>query len=109
MRSHEIAIGWIHVGVSVFLLTLVGVLWWAAAGLASAFRGSWIPQLIGMFGKPIAVALIVIASVDLIAAIGLLREQPWARPVLIGVSVLELPIFPFGTAVAIYTLWTFLK
>lgn len=62
-----------------------------------------------MFGKPIAIALMSIALIDLIGAIGLLRGQTWARPILIGISVLELPIFPFGTIVGIYTLWTFLK
>lgn len=62
-----------------------------------------------MFGKPIAVALMLIALIDLVGAIGLLRGQSWARPILIGVSILELPIFPFGTVVAVYTLWTFLK
>ena len=109
LRSHEIAIGWIHVGVSVFLLSIVGMLWWAIAGIGSAVRTGWIAQVVAMFGKPIAIALILIALVDLVGAIGLLRGQPWARPILIGISILELPIFPFGTLVGIYTLWTFLK
>ncbi len=109
MRSHELAIGWIHVGVSVFLLSLVGGLWWALSSIGSAVRTGWIANVVAMFGKPIAIALMLIALIDLIGAIGLLRGQSWARPILIGVSVLELPIFPFGTAVGLYTLWTFLK
>ena len=72
-------------------------------------RTGWIAQVVAMFGKPIAIALILIALVDLVGAIGMLRGQPWARPILIGISILELPIFPFGTAVGLYTLWTFLK
>jgi hypothetical protein len=109
MRGHELAVGWIHLALSLTLMALVGGLWWAAAGLASVVKGTWIPQLIGMFGKPIAIAVILIALIDLVAAIGMLRGQTWARPMLIGISVLELPIFPFGTAVALYTLWTLLK
>jgi len=109
LRSHEIAIGWIHVGVSVFILTLVGALWWAIAGIGSGVRTGWVGQVVAMFGKPIAIALMLIALIDLVGAIGLLRGQTWARPLLIGISVLELPIFPFGTIVGIYTLWTFLK
>ena len=92
-----------------FLLSIVGGLWWALASIGSAVRTGWIAQVVAMFGKPIAIALMVIALVDLVGAIGLLRGQTWARPILIGVSILELPIFPFGTAVGIYTLWTFLK
>ena len=109
MRSHEIAVGWIHVGVSVFILSLVGGLWWAMAGIASTVRTGWVAQVVAMFGKPIAIALLLIALVDLVGAIGLLRGQAWARPILIGISVVELPIFPFGTIVGIYTLWTFSK
>lgn len=109
MRGHEIAVGWIHLALSLTLITFVGVMWWAAAGLAAVVKGTWIPQLISMFGKPIAIAIIVIALVDLVAAVGMLRGQSWARPMLIGISVLELPIFPFGTAVSLYTLWTLLK
>ena len=109
MRSHEIAIGWIHVGVSVFILSLVGGLWWAMAGIASTVRTGWVAQVVAMFGKPIAIAHLLIALVDLVGAIGLLRGHSWARPILIGISVLELPIVPFGTIVGIYTLWAFLK
>ncbi|MEO7999675.1 MAG: hypothetical protein ABI852_19645, partial [Gemmatimonadaceae bacterium] len=79
------------------------------ASLASIFKRTFIPELIGMFGKPIAVGIILIALFDFVAAIGMLRGQPWARPMLLVVSVLELPIFPFGTAVSLYTLWTLLK
>jgi len=41
----------------------------------------------------------------LIAGIGLLQFRPWAQPVTIAVSILNLIHIPFGTAVGIYGLW----
>ena len=41
----------------------------------------------------------------LIGGIGLLYRQPWARVVMIVVSILHLLNFPFGTALGAYGLW----
>jgi hypothetical protein len=47
----------------------------------------------------------LVVSTLLCGTIGLLRAQLWARSVMIGISVMELPIFPLGTAVGAYSLW----
>lgn len=109
MRHQETVIGVLHLIAGTFVFSLVTLLWVLASKLSSVFRGSFIPGLVAMFGKPVALALIVIALLDIIAAVGYLRHHGWARPLLIGVSVLELPIFPIGTAVGGYTLLTLLK
>ena len=106
MRNHETVVAWIHLALSMTLGGAIIFIWYAAAQLASLFSWSFIPGLIAMFGKPFAVALLVIVLIDAVGAVGLLRRQAWARPVLIGISVIELPIFPLGTAVGAYTLWT---
>ena len=106
MRNHEVIAAWIHVVVSVSLCAAIILLWVSAVQLGSIFRWSLFQGIVEMFGKPFAIALIVIALIDLAGAVGLLRQQRWARPVLIGISVIELPIFPFGTALGAYTLWT---
>lgn len=84
-------------------------MWYAVASIGSTVRTGWVGQVVAMFGKPIALALMFIALVDLVGAVGYLRGYSWSRWVLIGISVLELPIFPVGTAVAVYTLWTFFR
>src|SRR4051794_12807383 len=106
MRNHETIVAWIHLVLSISLGGAIIFIWFAAAQLAPLFSWSFIPGLIAMFGKPFAIALLSITLIDAIGAVGLLRRQTWARPVLIGISVIELPIFPFGTAVGAYTLWT---
>lgn len=40
---------------------------------------------------------------------GLLHFRPWARILAIILAVLHIFSFPFGTALAIYTLWVLLS
>jgi hypothetical protein len=48
------------------------------------------------------------AVVGLIAAWGLLQRLPWARILTLVIAFLSLIHIPFGTALAIYTLWVLL-
>lgn len=50
--------------------------------------------------------LIMVTSVPgLIGGIGLLSFKPWARVVVIVISILNLASFPFGTALGVYSLF----
>jgi hypothetical protein len=63
-----------------------------------------------MFVAFVVAAITLISSVpDIIGGIALLKRQNWARILLMIVSALNLFSFPFGTALAIYTLWVLLK
>ena len=58
-----------------------------------------------MFGRPVAVALLAFAALEVAAAVGLLGRRRWARFALYGVGAAQLVIFPIGTALTINTLW----
>jgi hypothetical protein len=58
-------------------------------------------SLVGMF-------LLVKAAVGLVAGLGLLQRQEWARTVALVVGFLALLNVPIGTALGIYTLWVLL-
>ena len=54
-------------------------------------------------------SLVVLLSVPgVVAGVGLLGFKPWARILAIILSVLNLPGFPIGTLVGIYSLWVLL-
>jgi hypothetical protein len=53
--------------------------------------------------------VLVISLPGLIAGIGLLTFQPWARILTIVISAIELPGFPIHTALGIYGLWVLLS
>jgi zinc-ribbon domain len=48
------------------------------------------------------------AVAELVTAWGLFERRPWARTLALIVGIVALLRFPFGTALGIYTLWTFL-
>lgn len=84
-RRRQIA-AWLHIAAGLFVAGTVGALWVCAAMLAPMFEGSFVPGLVAMFGRPIAVVLIGFGVLEVAAAIALLRESGWARVALLMVS-----------------------
>jgi hypothetical protein len=64
---------------------------------------------VGLLGGLIVIIVLVVSLPGLIAGIGLLSYQPWARILTIVLSALELPAFPLHTALGIYGLWVLLS
>ncbi|HLX45817.1 MAG TPA: hypothetical protein VKR43_20380 [Bryobacteraceae bacterium] len=80
------------------------------AGMADHADGGLIAGgVLGLIGAVVTVVVLVISLPGLIAGIGLLSFQPWARILTIILSALELPGFPFHTALGIYGLWVLLS
>jgi len=63
----------------------------------------------GAVGAAIACFLMLVSLPGMLAGIGLLKMQPWARIVGIIVGVLHILSFPLGTALGVYTLWVLLN
>ena len=61
--------------------------------------------MIGAIGGFVMIVLLVLSIPGIIAGIGLLSYQPWARILTIVLSILDLVSIPFGTALGIYGLW----
>ena len=108
-------------------LTILGVLWFAAAAL-NLLAGLWmllisnvvfrlvrvpeLPRLAGIAGGMVAVIGFLCLAKGLAsaaAAWGLLERQGWARPLTLVLGFLSLILIPFGTALGIYTIWVLLS
>ncbi len=98
----------------VFALALLAVFGGAAAliGITAAppdesmrFAGPFMGFIAGVVFLFIA----CLSIPGIVAGIGLLRFKNWARILTIILSALELPSFPFGTALGIYGLWVLLS
>ena len=105
LSIHRKIASWLHIAVGALIAALISTLWICAALLAPVFDGSFIPGLVAMFGRPVAVALLAFATLEVAAAVALLRRRRWARYGLYGVAAAQLVIFPIGTALALYTSW----
>jgi len=65
--------------------------------------------MLGAIGAFVLIILVVLSAPGIVAGVGLLSYQPWARILTIIVSVLDLISIPFGTALGIYGLWVLLS
>lgn len=91
---------------ALIVMTIFGGL----AGLLRFGDDTQIPSaVLGLIGVVAMIAVLVISLSGLIAGIGLLTFQPWARILAIIISAIELPAFPFHTALGIYGLWVLLS
>lgn len=109
MRDHVRILGWCFIVYS-SIIVLVGL---GIAGIVlfgGAISGDRDAMLItGAVGAAIASFLILVSLPGMVAGIGLLKMQPWARIVAIIVGVFHILGFPLGTALAVYTLWVLLN
>ena len=64
--------------------------------------------LLGGIGTIVMIFLFLASIPGIIGGVGLLSYRPWARILIIVLSVLELISIPFGTAIGIYGLWVLL-
>jgi len=105
----HIVFGSLGVLVALGMLLLFG----GIAGLVGATDTSGdahiaIPVL-GSIGAFLFFLLLVLSLPGIIAGVGLLQFQPWARILTIVLSVLDLIHVPFGTALGVYGLWVLLS
>ncbi len=68
------------------------------------FHHAWMATLIPM----ITLVVILMAGFSFLVGYALLTRQPWGRILAIIAAIFTLLKFPFGTALAIYTLWVLL-
>jgi hypothetical protein len=116
MAQHVKIIGILHI-VFASLLILAGVICLLVMGGIAGVVGTTshssddlaaVP-LLGGIGGLIFVLFLILGLPGLIGGIGLIQFRPWARIVIIVLSVLDLFNIPFGTALGIYGLWALLN
>jgi hypothetical protein len=65
--------------------------------------------IMGLAGTALVAFLLALSLPGLVAGIGLLKLQPWARILGIVVAAINLINIPFGTVLGIYGLWVLLN
>ncbi|MBV9300527.1 MAG: hypothetical protein JOY62_05055 [Acidobacteriaceae bacterium] len=96
---------------------VVLVVFGGLAGLAGASAGPWRTDQDGVMAAPmlafigvgIALFLFVLSAPSIIGGWALMKFKPWARVLMIVISVLHLFHIPLGTALGIYGLWVLLN
>lgn len=108
METHIKVVGWLYIILGGLGILAAGLLFLIVfgSGLISGDRTAIGVTFI--VAATIAVLLLVLSVPGIIAGFGLLKYKPWARILALILGVLNLPGFPLGTLLGIYTLYALL-
>ena len=116
MKRHADFLGLLYIAWGA-IFALVGVAGLALAGGALAIARGGGPVTVNSefaagltaltFGL-IAILALLFGALHLWIGAGLRRYRPWARLLALGLAVINLVLFPFGTALGGYALWVLL-
>jgi hypothetical protein len=115
MQQHVKILAILHIVFSGLILLAAVIMLALFGGLAGVVHMADEPDamigsaVLGIIGVVVMIVLLLIALPGLIAGIGLLSYQPWARILMIIICVVELPGVPFHTALGVYGLWVLLS
>lgn len=116
MQQHVKILAILHIvfgGLGVLAALLVMMLFGGLAGIVHMADNTGDSMVaggvLGLIGAVVFVVIMVVSLPGLIAGIGLLTYQPWARILTIIISAFDLPGFPFHTALGLYGLWVLLS
>ena len=109
MRKHVTFVGALHIGWGAFgLLVALTVLLLVVGGGMIGGAESKEPivfAVTAIMGALIALWAVCLCVPGIIGGIGALRLKPWARYLVLVLSVLYLFNIPIGTAVGVYSIW----
>jgi hypothetical protein len=103
METNVKVLGWLYIvlgilGMAAGLFTLMILL---GAGLLAYDRTAiTVLSIVGVF---IAAVMTLVSAPGIVVGIGLLKFQPWSRVLALVLGFLNLPAFPLGTILGIYT------
>jgi hypothetical protein len=108
MQTHIKILGWLYIILGALGILAAGfvVLLVAGGGLISGDRTAITVTMI--VSLVIGGFLVLVSAPGIVAGIGLLNYQPWARILTLVLGILNLPGFPTGTALGVYTLYVLL-
>lgn len=116
MRDHvkivgvlNIVLGCLGVLFGIGILVLFGGLATLAGFQAADQDARAAVPILAAIGTAIAVFLFVLSVPSIIGGWGMIKFRPWARILMIVISVLNLLHFPIGTAIGIYGLFILLN
>jgi hypothetical protein len=113
MEKHVTLVGALHIGYSAFQILggMIAFLLIVGAGLIGGFiaEEGLVAAITFFVGTTITLWVLVVSIPGIVGGIGLLRYKPWARYMVLVLSVLALLNIPIGIAIGIYSIWVLVQ
>lgn len=109
MQKHVTVVGAVHIGYAAW-----GVLWAVIIFIVLALIGpitgdETAKAILTTVACIIPGVLLAVAIPGIVGGIGVLRLRPWARYMVLVISVLALFSVPIGTAIGVYSIWVLIQ
>lgn len=109
MQKHVTVVGAVHIGYAAW-----GVLWAVIIFILLALIGpitgdETAKAILTTVACIIPGVLLAVAIPGIVGGIGVLRLRPWARYMVLVISVLALFSVPIGTAIGVYSIWVLIQ
>jgi hypothetical protein len=109
MKEHVTVVGALCIGLGALGVVLAIIVFVVLAGVGVLSGDREALPILTFIAVVSAGFLAIISVPDIIGGIGLLRRQPWARILVLILSVIKLINFPLGTIVGIYSIWVLMQ
>jgi p-aminobenzoyl-glutamate transporter AbgT len=109
MKEHVTVVAALRITMSVLVLFAAAVVFVSVVGggLLSGDREAI--RITSIVGVVVAGFLALFAVPGIVAGVGLLRRQHWARILTLVLSIFDLLLFPIGTLIAVYSIWVLVQ
>jgi len=109
MEKHVTLVGALHIGYGAFQIlgALVAFMFIVGGGLLGGLISKE-ESVIGItffIGATVALWVTLVSLPGIVGGIGVLKHKPWARYLVLVVSVLILLNVPLGTGIGAYSMW----
>jgi len=113
MEKHVTLVGALHIGYSAFQMLggLIAFTFIVGGGLIGGCvsKIEIVSPITIFLGTTIAVFVALFSVPGIIGGVGLLKHKPWARYMVLVLSVLALLNIPIGIAIGIYSIWVLVQ
>lgn len=113
MEKHVTLVGALHIGYSAFqiLVGLIAFTFIVGGGLLGGLiaKEELVIGITVFVGATVTLWVLLVSVPGIIGGIGLLRYKPWARYMVLVLSVLALVNIPIGMAIGIYSIWVLVQ
>lgn len=109
MDKHITLLAALKIGLSAMGLLVAAIVFVIVVGAGLLSGDQEAITITSIVGSVVAFFLILTSAPGIVGGIGLLRRWPWARLLVLVLSVLDLMNIPIGTAVGIYAIWVLMQ
>jgi polyferredoxin len=109
MQKHVTVVGAVHIGYAAWGVLWAALIFMIMAGIGAYTDDPTAQAILTTVGCIIPGLLAALAVPGIIGGIGVLRLRPWARYLVMVLSVFALFSFPIGTAIGVYSIWVLMQ